>query len=224
MKSRYLIVEYNEFTGKTISNTPAVDRSLSVNSTSNNSASNITKDAILRLNAIISVALIDLDNTTGYIIDQAPSDLKILRIYKNDSYGLNVYVSFIVNDIEYYGVIENINKPNTIFKSEVFSSPSLGQSKEWKIRVTGLITKTINAWFIPERSKYVALKDVDCTADSSGKQLTINKNVIIEVIGVTETKIRVLLNNKINATITGDDFYYFNYFFQKILDPKSTTS
>lgn len=213
MKSRYLILEYNEFTGKIQQNLPATDRGLSLNTF--DVFKNDVTQAMIRLNLLMSNALAGSKETNGYVTEQVPTDLKVLRIFKNDSFGLNLYFSFVINNIEYFGMIENINRPNTVFKTEAFRSPNLEQTREWQIRIKGIILKTIKEWFSPERGKYIALKDITCLSTTTGKELIIEKNRKVEVIGSSENTIYVLFNN-IKAAITDEDYYYFNYYFNKI--------
>ena len=46
--------------------------------------------------------------------------MKILRIVKSNSIFYDAYITFVIDDYEYWGVIENIMSPNPEFTSEVF--------------------------------------------------------------------------------------------------------
>ena len=69
--------------------------------------------------------------------------LKILRIVNADNVNYDIYICFIIDDVEYFGLIENILGNDVNLKSEVFKDSDLIQSKEWVIRTKGLIIKTI---------------------------------------------------------------------------------
>ena len=75
--------------------------------------------------------------------EQNVDKLKILRITSNDRVNYDAYVSFLVHDKEYFGVVKNILNPLPRLVSEVFKDNDLVQSKEWRVKVEGLIIKTI---------------------------------------------------------------------------------
>ena len=52
--------------------------------------------------------------------DQDIQSMKILKIVKTDSLTYDVYVSFVIDEEEYWGVVYDIMSFNPIFKSEVF--------------------------------------------------------------------------------------------------------
>ena len=55
----------------------------------------------------------------------------------------SAHAKFVIDEEEYWGVVKNIIGVNTEFKSEVFKDFDLVQSKEWRIRISGLVIKTI---------------------------------------------------------------------------------
>ena len=84
--------------------------------------------------------------------------MKVLRIVKN---GINydVYITFVIDEEEYWGVVENITSLNPDLTSEVFKDFDLYQTKEWIIKIKGLIIKTIKTWLKPEPGMYKLIND-----------------------------------------------------------------
>lgn len=140
--------------------------------------------------------------------------LKILRIISNDRVNYDVYVSFLVNDNEYFGVVKNILNPLPRLVSEVFKDTNLVQSKEWRVKIEGLIIKTIKVWLKPEIGEYTLLKNqILCTNNITGENILLNGGTDIKVIRSMETSITIEYDNKF-YNLTGDNFIYFNYWFK----------
>jgi len=147
--------------------------------------------------------------------DQDIKSMKVIRISKSNNINYDVYVSFIIGEEEYWGVIKNImNNPE--FKSEVFKDFDLYQSKEWIIKTKGLIIKTIKAWLKPEPGMYKLLNDeVVCYSTETGKQLKMEKGIEIELIRSHNDKIIVKYGPDY-YNLVGDNYIYFNWWFEKI--------
>ena len=111
------------------------------------------RSALSRVNDIMN----KLSGTEAYsklrsklaLENQDIKSLKIIRIVKDGIY-YDVYVSFIIDEEEYWGVVKNIIGLNSEFKSEVFKDYDLLQNKEWVIKIKGLVIKTIKEWLKPE--------------------------------------------------------------------------
>ena len=144
--------------------------------------------------------------------------LKILRIVNADNVNYDIYICFIIDDVEYFGLIENILGNDVNLKSEVFKDSDLIQSKEWVIRTKGLIIKTIKNWFYPENGNYTLLNEyVICYSVNTGRMTRLEKGSEIEVIRSSENKIVIKYDNEL-YNLVNDNFIYFNYWFEKVQD------
>ncbi len=143
--------------------------------------------------------------------------LNILRIVKSNSINYDVYINFIIDEEEYWGVIKNITGPDPEFVSEVFKDYDLYQSKEWIIKIKGLVIKTIKTWLKPEPGMYRLINDETyCYSTETGKQLKMEKGIEIELIRAHENKIIVKYESDY-YNLVGDNYIYFNWWFEKIL-------
>jgi len=166
-----------------------------------------------------------LQNTQGYKVlksklsleDQEISNVKIIRIVKSSSFQYDVYLSFKIDEDEYWGVITDIlNNPE--FKSEVFKDHLLLQTKEWIIKTKGLIIKHIKNWMKPQFGKFKLLKDeVICYSNLTGKLLRLPQNSIIEVLKSYDGRLIFEYDGN-QYTLTGDNFIYFNWWFEEVSD------
>jgi hypothetical protein len=173
-----------------------------------------------RINGI----LFNLKGTSAYsnlrsklsLEHQDIQSLKIQRITKVNSISYDVYLTFIINDEEYWGVIENIMGLNPKFTSEVFKDFDLLQPKEWIIKIRGLIIKTVKMWLKPEPGVYKLLNDeVICYSVDTGKQLKMSQGIEIELVRSHDDKL-VVKNENDYYNLTGDNYIYFNWWFQKV--------
>lgn len=221
-----LILEFTEFNAQrfnsdntSVSMGLAPDKQLSVN------AFDRFEDDIRVASSRINNIMKSLTNTSAFnslkskinFEKQNPTSLKILRIVPNNV-DYFIYVSFIINESEYDGVIQNILSKSPIFISNVFSdSKNLVQSEEWQIRLKGLLIQTIRKWLEIEPGKYKSLKDIDCTNLTTGTNKTIKVGSTIEVKKTIpfENKIVIKFDNDLYS-LTNSNFIYFNYWFQKI--------
>ena len=147
--------------------------------------------------------------------EQNIDKLKILRIKSEDRVSYDVYVEFIIHDKEYFGVIKNILNTSPKLNSEVFEDNDLIQSKEWRIKIEGLIIKTIKTWLKPLIDRYTLLKpQIVCTNNITGEDMTIKEGSDIEVIRSMDNSITIKYNNKFYSLV-GDNFIYFNYWFKR---------
>lgn len=193
------------------------DRQLSVN------AFDKHQDAIRQAMSRINDILYNLSGTNAYknlrsklaLEDQDIKSMKILRIVKSNNINYDVYVSFIISDEEYWGVVKNIMS-NPDFQSEVFKDYDLYQSKEWIIKIKGLVIKVIKNWLKPEPGMYRLLNDeVICYSTETGKQLRMEKGIEIELIRAHDNKI-IIKHESDYYNLVGDSYVYFNWWFEKI--------
>jgi hypothetical protein len=148
--------------------------------------------------------------------NQIVNNLKILRINKSNSINYNVYISFVIMDKLYWGVVENIMGSEPILKSEVFSDNDLYQAKEWVVKTKGLIIKTIKEWLKPEPGTYKLLNDeVICYSVETGKQLSMKMGIEIELIRSHSDKI-IISHTDDRYNLVGDNYIFFNWWFEKI--------
>jgi hypothetical protein len=220
MKSRNkLILEFTEFNLQRFNaGQPNVDNpQLSIN------AFDKHQDAIRQATARINDILFNLKGTSAYsalrsklaLEDQDIQSIKIQRIVKSNSINYDVYLVVKIDDEEYWSVIYDINTYPKI-KSEIFKDFDLLQPKEWVIKIKGLIIKTIKTWLKPEPGMYRLLNDeVICYSVDTGKQLRMEQGIEIELIRSHENKI-IIKHESDYYNLVGDNFIYFNWWFEKI--------
>jgi len=177
------------------------------------------RSALSRVNDIMNT----LSGTTAYsalrgklaLENQNIKSLNLQKIVK-DGIFYDVYVKFVIDEEEYWGVIKNILSQNPEFKSEVFKDYDLFQAKEWVIKIKGLIVKTIKEWLKPEPGNYKLLEDdVICYSIETGKQLVMNAGIEIELVRSHSDKIIIRYEGD-TYNLKGDNYIYFNWWFQKV--------
>ncbi len=224
MKSRNkLILEFTEFSlqrfnAHSPTGQPNVDdRQLSTD------AFDKHQDGIRQAMSRINDILYKLKGTSAYsalrsklaLEDQNIQRLKILRIVKSNV-DYNVYVAFLIQDEEYWGVIENIMSSSPNFKSEVFKDFDLLQPKEWVIKIKGLVIKTIKTWLKPEPGTYKLInEEVICYSVETGRQLRMESGIEIELIRSHDDKI-IIKHESDYYNLVGDNYIFFNWWFEKI--------
>jgi hypothetical protein len=162
--------------------------------------------------------------TTGYNLKSGNTielkdikNIKILRIYPKDDIYLNVYFTFELDKTEYYGVIKKINSTNPKLSSEIFKDINIYKTREWQIRVEGNLIKAIKKWLSPSIGKYVSLKEIDASDQKTGNLILIPVNSTVNLIRSSKDEILIEFENNIYK-LTNKNFYYFNYYFQKLED------
>jgi hypothetical protein len=147
--------------------------------------------------------------------DQEVQSLTIIRIVKNNNLNYDVYINFKIDEEVYWGVVKDV-LGNSEFKSEVFKDHDLIQTKEWIIKLKGLIIKNIKSFLKPQFGKFKVLTDdVICYSLITGKMLKMKKDSEIEVLKSYDNKIIFEYENEKYA-LTGDNFIYFNWWFEPI--------
>jgi hypothetical protein len=218
-----LILEYTEFNSLRMNpdsvqpSTHVDDPKLSLN------AFDKAQDGIRAAMSRVDDILHQLSGTSVYkslrsklaLENQNIKSLKIIRISKSNNINYDVYISFVIGEDEYWGVIKNIMN-NAEFTSEVFKDFDLYQSKEWIIKIKGLIIKTIKSWLKPEPGKYRLLNDeIICYSVETGKQLKMDKGIEIELIRSHNDKI-IVKHESDYYNLVGDNYIYFNWWFEKL--------
>ena len=218
-----LILEFTEFNLQRMNSdtvTPATqvdDRNLSTN------AFDKHQDAIRQAMSRINDILFNLSGTNAYknlrsklaLEDQDITNMKVIRIVKSNNINYDVYISFIIDEHEYWGVIKNILTSPEV-QSEVFKDHDLFQTKEWIIKTKGLLTKVVKTWLKPEPGKYKLLNnDIICYSVDTGNMLQMNKDTEVELVRSFDNKI-VIKHESDYYNLVGDNFIYFNWWFEKI--------
>jgi len=219
-----LILEFTEFNLQRF-NADSVQASVHVDDPSlSTNAFDKHEDRIRQSMARVNDIMFNLKGTNAYkalrsklaLEHQDIQSLKVLRILKSTSLLYDVYVSFRIEGEEYWGVIENILADSPKLKSEVFKDYDLYQPKEWVIKITGLIIKTIKTWLKPEPGIYKLLNDdIICYSIETGKQLKMDKGIEIELVRAYDEKI-IIKHESDRYNLVGDNYIYFNWWFEKI--------
>ena len=223
-KRNKLILEFTEFNMQRMNPDSAQasmhvdDPSLSIN------AFDKHQDAIRQATSRINDIMYKLSGSDAYknlrgklaLEQQDIKSMKILRITKVDSINYAAYISFIIADNEYWGVVENLLSSNAELESEVFKDYDLYQAKEWVIKIKGLVIKTLREWLKPEPGNYKLLNDeVICYSTETGKQLSMKKGIEIELVRSHNDKIIIRYEND-TYNLVGDNYVYFNWWFEKV--------
>jgi hypothetical protein len=223
-KSKYLIREFTEFNAQRF-NPDSVqasvhvdDPKLSVNAFDKHE--DLVRQAVSRIGQLQGA----LSGSAAYrtlksklsLEDQEIQSLKIIRILK-DGLKYDVYFNFKIDEEEYWGVVKDI-AGNCDLKSEVFKDHDLIQTKEWVIKIKGIIIKNIKSFLKPIGGIFKCLVDhVICYSNITGKMLKMKINSEIEVLKSYDDKIIFEFEGD-KYTLTGDNFIYFNWWFEKIED------
>jgi len=219
-----LILEFTEFNLQRM-NPDSVQASMHVDDPQlSTNAFDKHQDAIRAAMSRVNDILNSLSGSDAYrslrgklaLEDQDVTSMKIQRILKSNSINYDVYISFIIAEEEYWGVIKNIQTPNAELTSEVFKDHDLYQAKEWVIKVKGIIIKTVKEWLKPDPGKYKLINDeVICYSIETGKQLRMERGIEIEAIRAYSDRIVVRVDSD-TYNLTGDNYMYFNWWFDKI--------
>lgn len=165
--------------------------------------------------------------TTTAVVDRFLEDvdefgnLRILRIVKNCALRLDIFISFEFRGEEYFGVYRNFNgssKPG--LKSEFFGDRRLNYvNGEYYLKLSSYLFRALTNWFVPRKGRYICLAD-EYTApkDSFGRNLTVKKGNVVEVVGTSVGKdgdpYVMIKNDGENYKVVGNDYYFFKYNFQ----------
>jgi hypothetical protein len=223
-KRNKLILEFTEFNLQRM-NPDSVQASMHVDDPQlSTNAFDKHEDAIRNAMSRVDDIMMNLKGTSVYsklrgaltLQDQDIQSLKIVKIVKTDNISHDVYLSFVIDDVEYWGVIYNIMSYEPTFKSEVFKDYDLHQPKEWVIKTRGLIIKTIKQWLKPEPGMYRLLNDeVICYSTETGKQLKMEKGIEIELVRAHSDKLIIRYDSN-TYNLIGDNYVYFNWWFEKL--------
>jgi hypothetical protein len=219
-----LILEFTEFNMQRL-NPDSVQASMHVDDPSlSTNAFDKHQDAIRQAMSRVNDILWNLTGSNAYknlrgklaLEDQDIKSMKILRIVKVNGINYDVYITFVIGDNEYWGVINGILTANPDLESEVFKDYDLYQAKEWIIKIKGLVIKTIKTWMKPEPGKYKLLNDeVLCYSIETGRQLKMEKGIEIELVRSYDNKI-IIRHESETYNLVGDNYVYFNWWFENV--------
>ena len=145
-KRNKLILEFTEFNMQRL-NPDSVQASMHVDDPSlSTNAFDKHQDAIRQAMSRVNDILWNLTGSNAYknlrgklaLENQDIKSMKILRITKVNGINYDVYVTFVIGDNEYWGVINGILTSDPELESEVFKDYDLYQAKEWIIKIKGL--------------------------------------------------------------------------------------
>ena len=224
MKRNKLILEFTEFNAQRL-NPDSTQMSVHVDNPSLSiNAFDKHEDGLRAGMSKINNILNSLSNTASFrslkskfaLEEQNLTSLKVLRIVSKDNVRYDAYVSFVIDEQEYYGQINDVLSDLPTFKSEVFKDSDLIQTKEWIIKTKGLIIKLVKLWLYPEKGKYKLINpQLICYSRETGKMSVITSGTEVEVIKAFDNKIVISYKDEYYNLIN-DNFVYFNYWFDKI--------
>ena len=151
-------------------------------------------------------------------------NIKILRIFANENLKLNVYISFDFMENEFFGVFRNFNASYTkpTFDTELLTDQRFTYiDKEYYLKLNQYIYKLVYNFFIPEAGMYKNLKENCVVKDESGQLKYIKEGKIVEVMGYNTDEnndpyIPLEIEGK-KFNITGNNYFYFKYWFDPIV-------
>lgn len=215
------INETSEFNNQRMGNDPgsvavgADNPSLSLNSFDKHQSK--IQQGMSVLNGLAMQASPSINGLKGKLAleNQNIESVKILRIVSKNSINYDAYITFVIQNIEYWGVVENITSRDAILTSEAFNDQGLIQSTEWIIRTKGSLIKTVKEWMNPKEGTYTLLiDDIKCNNTTTGHYTTIKKNTNVVLIRAHDNSILVSVDNE-RYTLTGKNYVYFNWWFSK---------
>lgn len=158
-----------------------------------------------------------------YFLDDVEDfqNFKILRIFENPKLNLDVFISYVFMDEEFFGVFRNFNGIDKAkLDTDLFNDPRFSYiDKEYKLKLSNYFHKILYNWFIPSISNYKVMKDELDVKNSLGSNFIIKKGQSIKVKGYNtdaDNKAFLMINFKDDIyKITGNDFYFFKYWCNK---------
>jgi len=148
-------------------------------------------------------------------------NFKILRLNVNDSSLIDAFISFELQENEFFGAFKNfngLNKPKLV--SELFTDPRYRYiDGEYYLKIENYFYKVLENWFKPKKGFWKTLKNKIPIKDDFGKLLDVKEGILVEVVGVYDDEnnkpyITLKLNEKIYY-IDNNNYYFFKYWFEK---------
>lgn len=211
----------------------AIDPSLSIYGTDQDSPYtdyySRTSSSVSRLNSISKSAFSDIDQSIlrakqdAFIEDLDNfSNFKILRIFKNDSYHLDVFISFYFGEEEFFGVFKDFDfSTNPQFRTDMYSDPRyFYMDKEYRLKLSKYLENILDNWFRPKKEFYKNLKEECPVKDDMGTIIHLKKNSTVSIKGVDYEKdgnpYIIMKQNDKKYYLKGINYFFFNYWFEEI--------
>lgn len=159
----------------------------------------------------------DIDNFT---------DLKILRINVNQNLGVDVFISFMFNEDEFFSVYKNFNgQQKSTLTCDLFGNRRYNYiDHEYALKLDNYLFKLITNWFKPGKGFYTVLKDKFQIKNDMGEQFFLKPGQKIKVLGSNIDKDRMpfitVEYNEMMFYVTANNYYFFNYWCEKDQDVK----
>lgn len=188
-----------------------------------------TGGSVSRLNSISKSVFKDIDQSilrakSDKFLDDIDNykDFKILRIFKNDSLHLNIFISFKFDDEEFFGVFKNYNwyaEPK--LDSEIYSDPRFNyMGKEYRLKLSAYVKNILEKWFRPKKDTYKVLKESCPVKNEMGNIKYLKINSIVNIKGVDMEKdgtpYIIMKQNDKKYYLKNNDYYFFNYWFEEL--------
>ena len=149
------------------------------------------------------------------------TNLKILRIVPNQNLSLDVYISFMFHDDEFFGVYKNFNglqKPT--LKSDIFTDRKYNYiDLEYSLKLDNYLFRLITNWFKPSVGFYDVLNDIVPCKNEMGESIELKKGQIVKVLGKNNGKDRkpyISMEYKGEILyLVHNNYFFFNYWFEK---------
>jgi len=148
------------------------------------------------------------------------SDFKILRLKENNNMNIDVFISFFFDDEEFFGVYRDFNFiQKQPLKTDFFTDDRYKYiDGEYKLKLDNYFRKILDKWFMPKNMNYITLKEI-FAIDKMGDKESIPMSKSVEVVNSNSDKdgnsfVQFTYNNKL-YTLNKNDYYYFNYWFEK---------
>jgi len=188
-----------------------------------------TGGSINRLNQISKSALNDIEQSIeiskqdNFLEDVDNfSNYKILRIFKNDSLHLDIFISFNFEEEEFFGVFKNFNWfSETTLQSEMYTDGRFPyMDKEYRLKLSAFMKNILDNWFRPDKELYTNLKE-DCPVKTElGGIHKLKKGSIVEIKGVDMEKdgtpYIIMKQDGKKLYLRNNDYFFFNYWFEPI--------
>lgn len=221
-RGEHLILEFTEFNLQRL-NSDSVQAAVQVDDPQlSTNAFDKHQDLIRQSMSKLNGILTSLSNSNGFkslkshlgLDNQKIQKMMVKRIIRN-GVNFDVYITFYIDDVEYWGVIYSILNKTPDVKSEVFSDYDLVQTKDWVIKTKGLIIKVVKTWLMVERGEYILQNDyVNCYDSENGNFVRLQKGTKVRLVRSYEDKIIIEYNNRFYNLIN-ENYIYFNYWFIK---------
>jgi hypothetical protein len=146
-------------------------------------------------------------------------DLRVIRIFPNNSGSLDIYIKFVIDGYQYYGTFKNWGSVNgSKFESAILKHPSIKYHMENAVKVEGIFKQCLNEWFRPDLGEYIVLKQVKVYNEMSEIfMLPENAKISVDEVLTEEDKPIIYISySDRNYFLTDLDYFFFHWWFEEI--------